>query len=244
VSRRLEERKAHRAADQHGVGPVQERLEHADLVRHLGAADHGHERPLRVLEDAGQRRHLALQQPPRRAGQQVGDRLGGGVRAVRRAERVVDVDVGQRGVPLRQLRVVLGLPVEEAHVLDHHDLGVRHLIEVRRQLHVDPEQLAQPAGGRLERELRVAALRPPEMGEQHELPRPLLAELAQRRQRSLDPGVVGDLARVVQWNVEVDADENPLALDVQVVKRAHARAPSGRARRSGSSSPTHCRTRR
>ena len=43
-----------------------------------------------------QRRDLALEQPARRARQQVRDGLGGGVRAVGGAERVVDVDVGER----------------------------------------------------------------------------------------------------------------------------------------------------
>ena len=109
VAGRLEEREAHGAADQHGVGALQERLEHADLVRHLRAADHGHQRPPRVLEDAVQRRHLALEQPPGGARQQVRHALGGGVRAVRRAERVVDVDVGERRVALGQRRVVLRL---------------------------------------------------------------------------------------------------------------------------------------
>ena len=46
VALRLEEREAHRAADEDPVGAGQERLEHADLVGHLGAADDGDERPL------------------------------------------------------------------------------------------------------------------------------------------------------------------------------------------------------
>ena len=41
-----------------------------------------------------------------------------------------------------------------------------------------------------------------------------------------------------------DPDEYALAFDVELVKRAHAPAPSGRAPRSGSSTPTRCRTRR
>ena len=47
-----------------------------------------------------------------------------------------------------------------------------------------------------------------------------------------------------QRDVEVHADEDALALDVEVVKRAHAPARLlRRAPRSGSSSPTRCRTR-
>jgi hypothetical protein len=68
VALRLEEREAHRAADQDRVGALEERLEHADLVRHLGPADDRDERPLRVVEDAAQRRDLALEQPARALG--------------------------------------------------------------------------------------------------------------------------------------------------------------------------------
>ena len=134
VPGRLEEREAHRAADQDRVGALQERLEHADLVGHLRAADDGHQRPLRVLEDAVQRRHLALEQPARGGRQQVRDRLGGRVRAVRGAERVVDVDVGDLRVALGERLVVLRLALEEAHVLEHHDLAVGDVVEVRREL--------------------------------------------------------------------------------------------------------------
>jgi hypothetical protein len=91
-------------------GALQEGLEHADLVGHLGPADDGHQRPRGVLEDGGQRLHLALQEQAGRAGQQARDALGRGVRAVRGAEGVVDVGVGEAGQALCQLGVVLGLP--------------------------------------------------------------------------------------------------------------------------------------
>ena len=122
----------------------QERVEDADLVGHLGAADDRDERALRVLEDPGERRDLALEQPPRRRRQQVRDRLGGGVRAVRGAERVVDVDVGERRVALGQLGVVLGLPRLVADVLDHHDVNVGDVVEVGRERHLG-RRAARPA---------------------------------------------------------------------------------------------------
>ena len=239
----LEEREAHRAADQDRVRALEEGLQHADLVRHLGAADDRDERPLRVFEDAVERRHLALEQPARGAGQQVGDALGRGVRAVRGPERVVDIHVGQLRVALGQRCVVLGLALEEAHVLDHHDVALGHVVEVGRERDLDAEQLTQTLRGGLERELLVHALRPPEMREQDEPGGPLLAQLLQGRQRRPDACVVGDPAVLVLRDVEVHADEDALALDVEIVKRAHAPAPSGRGPRSGWSSPTRCRTR-
>ena len=192
-----------------------------------------------------ERRDLALEQRPGGARQQVRDALGGGVRAVRGAERVVDVDVGQRRVALGQLGVVLGLARLEADVLEHHDVAVR----ARRRASARERDRRRRAARR--------AARPPGRSEnsgsrsfgrprwatQHE-PRALLAQLLERRQRRADARVVGDAAVLVQRDVEVDPDEDALALDVEVVERAHAPAPSGRAPRSGSSSPTRCRTRR
>ncbi len=119
-----EEREAHRAADQHDVRAVEENVEHSDLAGHLGPADDRHQRALRVLEDALQRPHLALQQPPRGRREQVRHCLGGGVGAVRGAEGVVDLEVGERAVALGQLGIVLGLPRLVTDVLEHHHLNV------------------------------------------------------------------------------------------------------------------------
>ena len=45
-------REAHRAADQDRVGQLEEALDHAELVGHLGAAEDGDQRPRRVREDS------------------------------------------------------------------------------------------------------------------------------------------------------------------------------------------------
>ena len=49
-----EEAEAHRAADQDRVGEVEEAVDDADLVGHLGAAEDDDERPRRVVEHRGQ----------------------------------------------------------------------------------------------------------------------------------------------------------------------------------------------
>src|SRR5919198_706424 len=158
-----QEREGHRAADEDRVRPLEERLQHADLVRHLRAADDGHERAGRILEDPGERLDLALQQQAGRTRQQAGDALGRRVRAMRRAERVVDIGVGERGQPLGQLGVVLRLARLEADVLEHHDVAVGHVIEVLCKRHLGAQQLAEPLGYRAQRELRVASLRAAEV---------------------------------------------------------------------------------
>ena len=239
---RLEEREAHRAADEDPVGGLQEGLEHADLVRHLRAADDRDERSLGGGEDALERGDLALEQAPGRARQQVRHGLRGGVRAVRGPERVVDVDLGQRRVALRQAGIVLRLARLEADVLQHHEIAVGHVVERGGEHHLLAQQLGEPVRRGPQRELLLAALRPAEVRGQQQ-PRAPLAQLLQGRQRRPDARVVGDGPVLVQGDVEVHPDEDALALDVQVVKRAHARAPSGRAPRSGWSSPTRCRTR-
>ena len=59
------ERERHRAADQDRVAPVEERLDHAELVADLGAAEHREERTRRVPEQAREHLDLALQQDGR-----------------------------------------------------------------------------------------------------------------------------------------------------------------------------------
>ena len=73
---------------------VEEVLEDLDLVADLGAADDRRERLLGVLEELREDLDLALHQEARVGRQELRDADGRGVRAVGRAERVVDVDVG------------------------------------------------------------------------------------------------------------------------------------------------------
>ena len=90
---REQERERHRSADQHLVAPVEQRIDHAELVAHLGAAEHGDERARHVVgEQPRQHLDLAVQEPTARVRQdrrRADDRR---VRPVRRPERLVDVD--------------------------------------------------------------------------------------------------------------------------------------------------------
>ena len=176
-----------------------------------------------IGQDAGQRLDLALEQPAGRAGQQLRHPVGRGVGAVGGAERVVHEHLAERRVPLRQLRVVVGLAVEEAHVLDHHHVaaGQRGRVGLVGQRHVQLQQLAEPRRHRRQRQLRVAPLRPAQVGQQHQSLGALLAQLAQGRQRGPDAGVVGDLA-VAQRDVEVHPRYDGLAGHVEVVQRVQA----------------------
>ena len=73
-------------------------LDHLELVRHLGAAEDRDERPLGMLEHPAQvLDFLRHQQAGRSLADVMDDALGRRVRAMRGPERVVDVDVGERG---------------------------------------------------------------------------------------------------------------------------------------------------
>ena len=132
------------------VRAAAEVLEHAELVLDLGAAGDEHERPLDLAEQPAEVLELGEQQQPRVGRQQLRDADGRGVRAVRRAECVVDVEVASLRELARELRVVLGLAGVEAGVLEHLDPLVR-------------EQPAQVLAHRLDPERRVLALRAAEM---------------------------------------------------------------------------------
>ena len=114
----------HLPADEHGVGPAAEVAQHAELVLDLRAAGDEDERPLDVAEQPAEMLELVEQEQPGVRGQQMRDRLGRRVRAVRGAERVVDVEVAAVGELARVALVVLRLARVEARVLEHGDAVV------------------------------------------------------------------------------------------------------------------------
>ncbi len=158
------------------------------------------------------------------------------VRAMRGAERVVDVDVGELGERLRKRGIVLFLFRVEAQVLEQDDLGsamrcghggFRRLADaVGRKDDVALQQLPQSIGDRLQAELRRRlALRPPQVRRKNDR-RALVERVVNGRQRRGDARVVGDRA-VLDRHVEVDADEDALAAEIEVLDRVfrHRRYP-------------------
>ena len=94
---RQQKREAHAAADDEGVALVHERVDDLDLVGDLRAAQDGDEGTLRLVEHAGERGDLALHEVTGIGGQKRRDAGRGGMGAVRGAEGVVDVGVGEVG---------------------------------------------------------------------------------------------------------------------------------------------------
>jgi hypothetical protein len=125
----LEEGIGHAPADEQGIRLGEEVLDHADLVRDLGAAQDGHEGALGILDGLAQKLDLFLHQEPRHRGQVSGDPRCGGVGAMGRAEGVVHVHIGQLGQLPGELGVILLFFSVEAQVLQ----GARHPACLRRR---------------------------------------------------------------------------------------------------------------
>ena len=148
---------------------------------------------------------------------------------VRRPERVVHVHVGQGGQLVREAGIVLRLPWIEPDVLQHEDRArhrslrrLRHggTGRLREEPHVAPQHVLQAPGHRRQREpgirrsLRAAQVAATDQG------RPGVQQLAERRERSLDPEVLGDPA-LLQGNVEVTPHQDSLPVQgPQILQRA------------------------
>ena len=192
----------HRAADQERVDPSEEVLDHLELARHLGAAEDRDEGTGRRFEQGAEMAQLGRhQQPGGRLGQMAHDAYGRRVRAMRRAESVVDVAVGWGRQGLGARRVVSLLARVKPQVLEQHDptrSGTRHRLghggadRILGEHDRTAKQLGQPGRDRSQREGRVRRpFRAAEMGAEDHGGAPL-ERVGQRGQRGAHPGVVAD----------------------------------------------------
>ena len=155
-----------------------------------------------------------------------------------RAEGVVDVQVGQGGQRVGEgaaLGVVLaGLARLEADVLQQHDpvglggpddLGGRRADDVLGQPDGRAEQLAEAvADGRQAVPGVRLALRPAQV-RHDDRDRAAVEQVPQQRDAGPDAAVVGD-AGAVERDVQVAADQDPLAGDVEVGSEPHRSLPT------------------
>jgi hypothetical protein len=229
---RAEEGVRHRPADAHRVGLGEQVLEDLDLVGDLRAADEGDEGPRGVAERLAEVLDLLLDQEPGRLLLHEPRHAGGRrVGAVGGAERVVHPDVGDRGELLRERLVVLLLLRVEAEVLEEQDLTVLEVLHellhpVADAVVGEDDVLLQQLGQALRRGLEGELLpilglplRAPQVRGQDHL-RLVVDGVADRRERSPDPRVVGHPPLLVEGDVEVDADEDALAREVEGVDGA------------------------
>ena len=132
--------------------------------------------------------------------------LGRGVRAVRRAERVVDVEVAAVGELACVRLVVRGLTRVEARVLEHvHAIVADELAAARRATGAIAYCSSWPFGRPRCEQTRTSR-------------RAALEQQPNRRQRRADARVVGDPA-VLERHVQIRPDEDDLAVDLRGLDR-------------------------
>ena len=228
----LKEGEDHAAAQDELVHLGKHGLDDGDLGRDLGAAHDGGKGPLGNVHGALQVVELLLQQEAGHGGRQEGgDASGGPVRAVRRAEGVVDKEVGVHGELLGELLVVGLLLRVEAGVLQQHHVAVLHLSNglahghadaVGNQRHGHAQELREAGGDGGQGELGlVAALGATQVGGQQHLGA-LAHQVLDGRHGSADARVVRDpVGALFDRHVQVHADEHTLALQVRLSEVAH-----------------------
>ena len=214
------------------VGLAEEALDDLDLVRHLGPAEDGYIGFDRGVDGLLEVFDLFFHQVAGgRERNEVGDADDGGVGPVARAEGVVDEDVDVLGELLGEFRVVLLLLLVEPDVLEEKRFALAQGVLQPPDLVADDvgghndfvrDEIGQPLRGRAEAHRRIdLALGPAEVGGDDEAGA-VIEEPDDRRQRGADARVVADPALFVQRDVEIDAEEDELAFDVQVGDKVHA----------------------
>ena len=158
---------AHRPADEHGVDLGQQGPDHAELVGHLGPAEHHHIGAVGVAAAGGRR-----PRSPRPAAGPAADGSRSATPTVEEWARWAEPKASstkksaRRGEGIRERRVVLRLPRGEAGVLedDHlarggrgHGLARPVAGHIGGAAHREPAQFAQAGGHRGHGELRVGA---------------------------------------------------------------------------------------
>jgi hypothetical protein len=225
---RGEERVGHAAADDQRVDLVREVGQEVDLGRHLRAADEGDDRLGRFAQALLQRLQFGLHGAAGKGRQEMRKPFGRGVRAMRRGEGVVHIDIAVFGQRAHEIRIVLFLALVEPRVLQEEHVAVRHRLDrlpgrladaVFGKADMAAEFGFHRPGDGFQRHIGVLfALRPAEMGEKNHL-RAVTREFPDRRQDALDAGRVGDLS-VLHRYVEVDPEQHALAGEVAIVESA------------------------
>jgi hypothetical protein len=245
----LEEGEDHAPADEQLVGLAQQVVDHAELVGDLGATEHDDVRTLRLLGEATQHVDLGRDQRAHGAGQDLRDVVDAGLLAVHDPEAVGDEDVGEvgelPGEPGTLAVVLAGLARVEADVLQQGDLPVLELGDglVRRLPHrvagerdVGTEELTEASRhGSQGVALLGGALGAAEVrGHHHAGAR--VREPTDRRHARADAPVVGDDGSV-ERDVEVGADQDPLAGDALLEELVETRHRTSHAQRDSPTKP-------
>ncbi len=149
--------------------------------------------------------------------------------AMRRRKRVVDIEIAESCEFLHEGRIVFLLAGVKPGVFEEQDVAVverghgfrRDVADaIFGERHAFSELLSKRFRHRPQTLLQIAPFGTAEMRQKDHLPA-LVGNLVERRQDALDAGRIGDPA-VFHRNVEIDANEDALSLDVGLVQRAES----------------------
>jgi hypothetical protein len=217
----------HRSADQQGVDPVEQRVDHGELVAHLGPAEDGDVGAGGVVQEPAEHLDLALHQSSgdrRASAREHQGRQGAhaGMRPMGSSEGIVDVGVGELGEASRERPVVGFLTGVEPQVLQQHDRVVGQGLGRRlgQRPHGLADQRGESVGHGCQSQVVVRrSLGTTEVRSQDE-PGPALPQRTQGGHGRGDARVVGHRPRL-ERHIEVGADEHARAGDLaEVVERA------------------------
>ena len=147
------ERVSHRAADENRVRLFEQAVNDLDLVGNLRAAENDDERTRRLLQFVAEKFQFALHQQARRAlaaalGDDARHAFGRSMRAMRRAERVVHVNIRDLGQLLGERRIVGFLFVVVADVLQQQHVAGLQCAGQSSRLFRRCNRPRKPPGGR------------------------------------------------------------------------------------------------
>ncbi len=223
---RMQERVRHGAADHQGVDLGDEVLQEIELGRDLGAADDGDDGLLRCVQRLAERFQLGLHAASGIGGQLVGEAFGRSMRAMRRREGIIHIDVAERCELRHEARLVLLFLLVEPGVLQTEDVPRIHRVDRGLGLVADAvlgkrdgplDDARDRRRDRFERLLGVMPFRAAEMRKQDHLAA-FVGDLGNGVCDAVDARGVGDDA-VLHRHVEVDAQEDAFVRHVHVVQR-------------------------
>ena len=178
----------------------------------------------------------------------MGDALGRGVRPVSRAERVVDVHVGELGELSGELGIVLRLTLLVPDVLQHEDVTRREVVGKRPHVIADDPGASVTSAPVSSASRLAAGLR--DSSGSRSFGRPRWDTRIRRAPRSRSSSIVGSAARMRVSSATAPSSSGTLK-STRTRTRLPLRSPrsrsvlirpSGPGPRDGSNSPTRCRT--
>ena len=213
---REEERVRDAAAHDETVNGRGKVIQNRELRGDLGAGNDRHQRMTGFLNSCGQRFDLTGQQRTRAGAlREVRHAFRRRLSAVRRAERVIHVDIAERRVLAGEVFVVLLFADIEAAVFEHHNVTRfnRDTIHpVAHERHFGAKELGE-AVSHVDQALsfgRNAFLRAAEVAHHHHRGTGPQRHL-DRQNRRREAGLVRDAARFIVRGVQIASDQHPFS---------------------------------